>query len=160
VVTGNIAETTVPTAVSDGQTVNRLVNEYGQAEDAAYDFDNNADRVIDVAPAVSQKLGPLTFTQLTAAGSTAATNIRNYKNLTWQIILANKDTSVDVRVEGSHDGTNWFNMDDAGTDTQYTANGTYSLRASDRAVEFTRFTFVSEVGGAAATLDASLMAGN
>jgi hypothetical protein len=116
--------------------------------------------VTDTSPAKQAKLGPLSFTQLTAAGSTAATNVRPYSNITFQILIATIDTSVTVRVEGSMDNTNWFNMNDAGVDTTYTANGTYQLSKSNVAVEYVRFTFVSEVGGANATIDVDLTAGN
>lgn len=157
---GFYAETTVPTAVADGDLVDLDVNEYGNQRLAGYDRASNSILVTDTAPAKTQKLGPLTFTQLTAAGSTAATNVANYSNYTWQVVVASINTSVTVRAEGSLDNSNWFNLDDSAIDTTYTANGTYCLRASNRAVKWVRFTFVSEVGGAAATLDVDLYAGN
>jgi len=93
------------------------------------------------------------FTQLTAAGSTAVFRTNDVLDHTFQVTVAAIDTSVDIRVEGSLDNTNWFNMDDDLTDTQYTANGVYMLHKDNFKCEFIRFTFVSEVGGAAATID-------
>jgi len=92
-----------------------------------------------------------TFTQLTAPGVTSAVKVDAVNSHVFQIKLANKDTSVDVNIEGTIDGTNYFSFN--ATDTQYTANGTYLLSVKNMLVKFVRFRFVSEVGGAAATLD-------
>lgn len=156
---GQYAETGVPVAVADGDVVRPWHDEYGRQHILGYDPASGTMGVTDAAPAVQAKLGPLAFAQLTAAGSTAATNIRPYRSIVWQILVAAIQTSVTVRVEGSHDNTNWFNLDDAGADTTYTANGTYQLSKYGVSVEYTRFTFVSEVGGAAVTLDVDLIAG-
>ena len=94
-----------------------------------------------------------TFTRLTAAGSTAAYNVALNINHTFAVTVAAIDTTVDVRVEGSVDGTNWFNLDATGADTQYSANGTYLLEKKNFRCREMRFTFVSEAGGAAATID-------
>jgi len=160
VLTGGIANTGVPTAVTNGQTVNPNIDEYGMPRIAGYGYGTDTLRVTDEAPIVAQKYGPEAKAALTAAGSTAAVNCEDYKHITWQIVIASIDTSVDVRVEGSMDGTSWFNLDDAEVDTQYVLDGTYSLRASDRACKYTRLTFVSEAGGTGVTVTGTVMLGN
>lgn len=92
-----------------------------------------------------------TFTQLVAPGVTAAVNVNAINNHVFQVKLAAKDTSVDVNIEGSLDGTNYFAIKAA--DVQYSANGTYYITETNLQVKFIRFSFVSEIGGTAATLD-------
>lgn len=157
---GLLANAAPPTAATAGHSVRRSANLYGATHDASYSWSDNANRSVDTAPAIQSKFGPVTFTQLTAAGSTAAQNVRPRTTIEYAVTVASIDTSVTVRVEGSHDNTNWFNLDDAAIDTTYTANGTYELCKYGVAAEYVRFTFVSEAGGANATLDVSLMAGN
>ena len=99
------------------------------------------------------------WTQLAAAGSTPALDVSTYQDHQFVIVVTAIDTSVDVRAEGSFDGSNWFNMDDASADTQYTANGTFMMHKDNFRTKWVRFTFVSEVGGAAALLDVSYVGG-
>lgn len=93
------------------------------------------------------------WAQLDAAGVTAAFPCGSCLDHTFQIVIAAIDTTVVVRAEGSNDGTSWFNMDDNGADTTYTANGTYILHKGDFTCYQVRFRFVSETGGAAVTVD-------
>jgi len=97
------------------------------------------------------EMAQTTFVQLTAPGNTVAVSGSAINKHVFQITLAAKNTSVDVNIEGSIDGTNWFKI--KSSDIQYTANGTYYIEAHDLQVTFIRFDFVSEVGGTAATLD-------
>lgn len=99
------------------------------------------------------------WAQLTAAGSTEALDVTPYSEHTFQIVVATIDTTVNVRTEGSVDGTNWFNLDDTGADTQYSANGAYLMHKSGFRCRWVRFTFVSEAGGAAATIDVDYTGG-
>lgn len=99
------------------------------------------------------------WTQLAAAGSTSALDVSTYQDHTFGIVVLAIDTSVDVRAEGSFDGSNWFNLDDTAADTQYTANGTFMMHKSNFRCPWVRFTFVSEAGGAAVTLDVFYVGG-
>ena len=92
-----------------------------------------------------------TFVQLIAPGVTAAVDASEVNNHVFQIKVAAINTSVDVNIEGSLDGTNYFQIKAA--DVQYIANGAYYISENDLQVKFVRFSFVSEVGGTAATLD-------
>lgn len=105
-----------------------------------------------------------TFTQLVAAGSTDHIHVPGVKNHTFQLLLASSDTNVIVEIQGSHDGTNFgvLTMDNTAVTgvsgissnrATITADGTYLFTAKNVSVPYVRFTFVSESGGAAATLD-------
>ncbi len=147
------AQTTFPSAaVDNGDMVDPLHDEYGRQWLKGYDPGSNSLMFTDVAP-IQSSVTEITFTQLTAAGSTTAVNIQEKNSYTFQVVVAAINTSVTVRVEGSLDNTSWFNMADDATDTTYAANGTYQLSKSGVKVKYVRFTFVSEVGGTAATID-------
>lgn len=153
------AETGVPTAVSDGDPVNLWVDEYGRQVIKGFNSSVGALDVNEVAPALTQRQQD-SFTQLTAPGSTAAVNMETFHNLFVQIVVAAIDTNVVVRLEGSLDNSNWFNLNDAGTDTTITANGTYQMHKDNFACKYFRFTFVSESGGTNATINVDYILGN
>lgn len=83
-------------------------------------------------------------TQLTATGATTSRSTSGYRNLVAQYKVAAIGTSVVVRLEGSNDNTNWFNLDTA--DTTQTANGTYAF-ALNVLPAFVRFNLVTITGG-------------
>jgi hypothetical protein len=90
--------------------------------------------------------------RLTAIGTTSIRKVLPYKHFLIQYTIASINTSIDIRVEGSLDGTNWFNLDEQG-DTTVTSNGTNALRLANSPIAFIRCNFVSETGGTDATID-------
>jgi len=94
--------------------------------------------------------------QLTAPGSTSTYKMAGRNNVTAQYTVAAIDTTVVVRLEGTQDGTNYFNLDENG-DTTITANGTYGFKVANISLNDVKFTFVSETGGTAATIDVVIM---
>jgi len=97
---------------------------------------------------------PENATQLTAVGNTAWIKTLQNTNHTIMVKVANINTNVVVRVEGTINGTDAFNMSDLNSDTTITANGNYAFMMSG-AIQAIRLNFVSETGGSAATLDVS-----
>jgi len=98
---------------------------------------------------------PVSFTetQLTApAQVTTSRNFSGFNKLTAQCLIASINTSVTIRLEGSNDGTNWFNLNSSNLDTTFTANGVQSFVWQGIAANV-RANFVGEVGGTAVTLD-------
>ncbi len=97
------------------------------------------------------------FDQLTAAGSTDGFEAKHFKNHSFQLVIANINTNVIVRAEGSLDedlaDASWFNLDDTESNTTYTANGTYLMHKSNTPLNWVRFTIVSESGGATVTVN-------
>jgi hypothetical protein len=65
----------------------------------------------------------------------------------WQIQISGISGTVVIRAEGSLNGTNFFNLAADGSDTSYTANGTYLL-SSTRGIraKIVRLNFVSGTG--------------
>lgn len=93
-------------------------------------------------------------TALTAPGNgnviqVSQNDLLSTSNYTLITIVASINTSVDVRLDGSIDGTNFAPIIQ---NTQYTANGSYCLSVSGRPVKFVRPVFVTEAGGTAATV--------
>lgn len=99
---------------------------------------------------------PNTWTQLTAPGSTAGFATTGLTRHSVWCTVANKDTSLVLRVEGSLDNAVWANLDSSNTDFTVTANGTYGFTFIGL-LAYIRVTFVSETGGTAATVDAKYL---
>lgn len=90
--------------------------------------------------------------QLTAPGSTQALDVTAFPRVHCQYVIASINTNVVVRLEGSNDGTNWSNLAQGEVDTTRTTNGVFSFITTAPLFRV-RFTFVSESGGTAATID-------
>jgi hypothetical protein len=161
-VVGYVAETTVPTAVADGDAVDLDVDEYGDQRLAGYDRGSNSLMVTEQSPAKTAKFGPQSFTQLTAAGSTASTNSENYSNITLVAVVASLESGqyCELSLEGSMDDSDYGNLSADDKDTRVTANGTYIFRASNVALKYVRGTMDTDSTGGAVTVDFTLMMGN
>ena len=90
-----------------------------------------------------------TDTTLTAPGDgtvlqVASNNFFATKSYTLTVTVADIDTNVVVRLDGSIDGTNYAPIIAAQTITN---NGTTVYSVADRPVKFVRAVFVSESGG-------------
>lgn len=96
------------------------------------------------------------ITQMTAPGASAWIATGKALNHTVAVTVANIDTNVVVRIEGTIDGTLAFNLSDTDSDTTITANGTYAFMANGSLTGI-RVNFVSESGGTAATVDAKYL---
>ena len=97
---------------------------------------------------------PMSFTetQLTTLGVTTTRSFSGFSRLTAQYVIASINTNVVLRMEGSNDGVNWFNLNDANLDTIVTTNGVNALTWQGVA-QNVRANFVSELGGTSATVD-------
>ena len=96
------------------------------------------------------------ITQLTAPGASGWINTGKALNHTIALTVANIDTNVVVRIEGTIDGTDAFNLSNSDTDTTLTTNGTYGFKYTGSLTGI-RVNFVSESGGTAATIDAKYL---
>ena len=104
------------------------------------------------------------FTQLIAPGITAPLIVTGLKNHNMTVKVTNVDTNVIVEMEGSIDGTNFFDIPiDNATDVDLgaftknrltiTDDGTFSLHVKNYPMKEIQFRFVTESGGTAALLD-------
>jgi hypothetical protein len=87
-----------------------------------------------------------TLSTLTSAG-VSTTQATTGADMTFQVTVSSIGTNVVIRFEGSLDGTNYFNLSSANTDTTITANGTYGYALSGCPVAFARLRLVSISGG-------------
>jgi hypothetical protein len=83
---------------------------------------------------------------LTGAGVTDS-QVTTGLNLAFQVTVASVGTSVTIRLEGSVDDENYFNLDESETDTTLTANGTYGYALNGCPVQYVRLRLVSVDGG-------------
>jgi len=90
---------------------------------------------------------------LAAPGTTSAKECAGYVKHTIQLKVAGINTSATVRVEGSLNGEEWFNLDAADSDVTITTDGVYGM-FFEGTLGYIRFRFVSEEGGTDAVLTA------
>lgn len=80
------------------------------------------------------------FTALTAAGVTAFQSIDSGNNICFQVTVASIGTNVVIKLSGSLDGANFFNLQ---SDATLTANGTYGYVFANTPVLYVRGELVS-----------------
>jgi len=83
---------------------------------------------------------------LTGAGVTDS-QVTTGLDLAFQVTVASVGTSVTIRLEGSVDDENYFNLDETEADTTLTANGTYGYALNGCPVKYVRLRLVSIDGG-------------
>ena len=112
---GQIAESTVPTEVSDADVVNRWVDTFGRAIDKATNLSLNANDTNEVSPAILQSINT---TNLSAVGSVAGSsvgawvNMSDFREKTIYYEYASGATAGQVVfLQGSHDaGTTEYDI--------------------------------------------------
>jgi len=100
---------------------------------------------------------PHTWVQLVRVDFTSAYDTGSlFTAHTFQYVVANVDSDVVVRAEGSLDGTNWFNLDTG--DTTHASDGVYFLPFVNVALRYVRFGIITEhADPSPVTVDASYM---
>ena len=88
-----------------------------------------------------------TLGTLTAAGVTDFQALGPQDNIVFQVTVSTIGTNVVIRLEGSLDATNWFNLDASEADTTLAANGTTAYSVSQVPVPYVRGRLVSLSGG-------------
>ena len=81
---------------------------------------------------------------LTTLNSTSVITIKPNHLHTVAMTVSAISTNVVMRVEGSLDNTNWYNMDDTNTDETLTTTGAYMFHKSPFYGRFLRVTMVSK----------------
>ena len=87
-----------------------------------------------------------TATALTATGTTADVPSVGAEDFVVQVNVSSIGTSVVVRIEGTLDGTNYFNCDSAG-DTTISANGSTAFSIQNVPLRAIRGRLVTITGG-------------
>jgi hypothetical protein len=88
-----------------------------------------------------------TLGTLTSAGVTDFQALGVQDNVVFQVQVATIGTNVVIRLEGSLDATNWFNLDPLEADATLTANGITAYSLSQVPVPYVRGRLVSLSGG-------------
>ena len=87
-----------------------------------------------------------TLDTLTSAGVTSSQQTAGV-SLLFQVTVSGIGTNVVIRLEGSLDDTNFFNLDEDEADTTITANGTYGYCLNGCPTKYVRVRLVSLSGG-------------
>jgi len=153
----------VPTAMTaDGDTTVPWADLYGRLIGYSDDITQGLKMVQDSSALTGIPLQPGAWAQTTAVSNTTGINVVGRKHLGMTVIVGSIGTYVDVRMGATRDGTNWFNanLNQGPTGyTRYTANGNYTLEATNRGYKQIRFEHVAE-SGATVTCDVTPWANN
>lgn len=84
-----------------------------------------------------------TLGTLAAVGATDFQALGPQDNVLFQVTVSSIGTNVVIRLEGSVDAANWFNLDANNVDTTITANGTYGYALVQVPVPYVRARLVS-----------------
>ncbi len=152
----HVAETTVPTAVADGDVVDLNVDEYGRQRAASYNYSLGSNDVNEVAPALLLTSEAIDLNAATATGAGTEVDATNYNKMTYHIIVSSIDTDVTVKIQSSLDGTNYA---DISTNT-IIANGTTEVVIEGRKYKYLRANWTAETGGTAAVVTVRHIFGN
>lgn len=80
-----------------------------------------------------ETLSPTVATVNAGTAATGALSCYGFDSMTFSFKITSFVSNINALIEFTDDGTNWFIADDMTTSTQYTANGTFSLRTEDSA---------------------------
>jgi len=97
------------------------------------------------------ELGPLGYQTIdlgsvNAVGTTTPRTV-NGTNLAFQVTVANIGTSVTIRLEGSVDNINYFNLSSDESNITLTSAGTYGYALTGCPILYARLNLVSISGG-------------
>lgn len=139
-----IAETTVPTAVADGETVNTWSDEYGRQVLAGYNLALNGFDTNQVNQALLNRLGPITnLNAVTSTGAGTSLDISNYHNITTHIVASSVTSGATIDIQHSLDGTNWANI----SQNIITENGVTEVVMENKAYKYLRTNATSYLDG-------------
>lgn len=168
---GQYSQSGVPVSSITGQAIRAWYDTLGRAIGFADDLGNQARRTVPVSAPPRSVLGPITFTQIDEPGVTVATNISKYTSWSFQIVVAGSPTALTIVAEGSHDNSNWFDLDTtstAKTGLAIASNigtisqaGVYEWKGGTFASKYIRLKVMPTSGSPeSVTLDIQLMASN
>ncbi len=102
------AETTIGTAVADGDVVDLNVDEYGRIRDADHDYGSNSKLVTDIAPAIASTILGASETLNDPDDLSTAYNISGYGYVGYRITATGVEgAGLTVRIRLSDDNTSF-----------------------------------------------------
>jgi len=106
-VVGYVANTSVPTAVSDGDVVDLFVDEYGRQIIAGYNISENALNVSNISSIPKRTIFLEMFDSVTSDQESAAINTIGLSKHNFQITSSAVTTGFDFYIWESNDNINW-----------------------------------------------------
>jgi len=110
VMQGQFAETTVPTAVADGDVVRQWVDEYGRPIGKTDDLSSGSTLVTQTDSPRVAYIGPFTNAQIDEPGVTTAVGIKGCPHWTFGIVVGGTPLASTIEAEGTVDDTNFFTL--------------------------------------------------
>jgi hypothetical protein len=110
VMQGQFAETTVPTAVADGDVVRPWVDEYGREVGKTDDLSSGSTLVTQTDSPRNAYIGPFTNAQIDEPGVTTAVGIKGCPHWTFGIVVGGTPLASTIEAEGTVDDTNYFTV--------------------------------------------------
>jgi len=140
---GNIAETTIPTAVSDGETVNIWFDEYGRQISHGSNLSVNAQDTNQVNQALLNTSECTDLSAVTATGASTEVNAQNYNKLTYHIVATGVSSGATIEIQHSLNGTNWVTLNT----TNISSTGNTEVYFSDVKYKYMRANVTSYSDG-------------
>lgn len=112
-----------------------------------------------MATQLSRGLRATILDAVTATGAGGSFNVPEkptggqFPAFTWQIVITGSPTSITANLEGSLDGTNWFQLD------TYTGSANAMQHVANKPVAFIRGNLVTLTGGTSPTVTVQLLLG-
>ena len=151
---GGIAESTIPTPVSDGEPVAQWFDVYGRPIIFGSNLSTNSIDVSVINDSNINRLGPLTnLTAIASAGAGVSVDVSNYHNFTIQIVSSSVTSGAFVDIEHSLDGTNFATI----VSNEILSDGVVEIAISQQAYRYLRTTIPTYLDG---TYTTYIYAGN
>ena len=142
---GAVAETTVPSAVADGDNVNPNFNEYGDQRIAGYNYSVNAVDNNIVNQALLNTSESVDLSAVTADGASTEMNAINFNKLTYHIIssLVTSGATIELQHSLTGDTNTWATI----STTVVSADGVNEVVIENRKYKYIRVEVKSRVDG-------------
>jgi len=105
---GLLAKDDLPAAVDDGDSVSMLGDTFGRPQIQGFDSATNSLQITNISPAEVRTLNITNLDDVTTATTGSAVNIEQYSYISVFLILTYAATTIDMTIEISPDGSNWF----------------------------------------------------
>ncbi len=125
------AETGIPDEASDGDTVGLWLDEYGRLVIKGYNLSEDALNVLEQAPAgmqTAEYIDTPLLDAVTATGASYSIDVSQYNRVGFNIVASSVSSGATVKIQGSHDGTNWADLDTE----SITADGTTDVQVAGK----------------------------
>jgi hypothetical protein len=171
---GQYAESTVPTAVADGDVVRPWFEEYGRPVIFGADLSSGAIAITPVSATPRSTFETADETLTDVGDQTTSKNVSEYPYISFQIVFASYESPAVFRILGSVDDTNFGalpledndttgstdNLSVTGADATISAAGTYIITTKALAIKYVRLEWSDGGSPPAAAATVNMIAGS